>query len=216
MKRRRTSPTASTHTIPVCRAASCMFRSSRRTTSHFNLHSTKGVCNHLAGSARKIFRTHITTLRKKITNLTITSNTTTIACTLRGVLKINSRVITTSGLCNNSFGLVARALTTRNVARAVMGIGSLRTLRTTVQRGAGTICIRAFNGPGSSIAGVSTITRITRHRGVPLVISGAFNAPCLVHPVRRKTSVIIRSTAGFVNKRKSDLKKIVISDNGFS
>lgn len=216
MKRRRPSPTASTHTIPVCRAASCMFRGSTRTTTHFNLRSPNGVCKHLAGSARNIFRRHITTLRKKITKLTMTSKTTTVACTFRGVAHTNSRIMTTGAVCKNACGLLTRALPACNIATAFISPNSLSGFRGTVRRGAGTIFVRALKGPGSGVVSVRTITRVTRHRRVPLVVSGAFNAPCLVHPVRRKTSVIMRSTAGFVNNRKASLNNIVISSNGFS
>lgn len=149
-------------------------------------------------------------------NLTITSKTTTIACTVRGVAHSNSRVITTGAVCKNACGLLTRALPTCKMAAAFMSPSSLFGFRQTVHRGAGTVFVRALKGPGSGVVSVSTMTTVTRGCQVPLVISGAFNAPCLVHPVRRKTSVIMRSTAGFVNKRNDSLKKIVISSNGFS
>lgn len=216
MKRRRTSPIASTETIPVCLASSCMFRGYRRTTSHFKLGSTKGVCKHLAGPARSVFRREVTTLRNNITTLTMNSKTTTLACTFRTVTRTKSRVMTTGGVCNNACGLLTRALPSCNVRTAFMSPFGCRRVRTTVGSGAGTVRVRALKGPGSRIISVRGVTKVTRGRKVPLVISGAFTAPCLIHPVRRNTSVIMRSTAGFVNKRKAAVNNIVVSDKGFS
>lgn len=158
----------------------------------------------------------MTTLRKKMTKLTITSNTTTVACTFRGVAHTNSRVMTTGAVCKKDCGLLTRALPDCKVAAAFISPDSLSGFRGTVRSGAGTMFVRALNGPGSGVVSVRTMSRVTRHRGVPLVVSGAFNAPCLVHPVRRNTSVMMRSTAGFVNKRNASLKKMVMSSNGFS
>lgn len=90
------------------------------------------------------------------------------------------------------------------------------TFRGTVSRGAGTIFVRSLNGPGSGVVSVRRITDVTRSRGVPLMVSDAFTAPCLLEPFRCNTSVIIRSTAGFVNNRNATLNNMVIRDNGFS
>lgn len=216
MKRRDPSPIASTETMPVCRASSCMFEGYSRTTTHFKLTSTNGVCKHLAGPARSMFRGEVTTLRNNSTTLTMTSNTTTVACAVRGLTRRKSRVMSTGGVCKKSFGLLRRALPGCKVAAAFISVFGLRRIRGTVRRGAGTICVRALNGPGSSMISVRTVTGVTRGRGVPLIMSGAFTAPCLMEPVRCNTSVIIRSTAGFVNKRKAAVNKIVVRNNGFS
>lgn len=216
IKRRGPSPAASTQTIPVCRAASCIFRSSTRTTTHFDLRSGKGVCNQLAGPARDMLRRQITTLRKKMTTLTMTSKTTTVDCTFRGVAHANSRVMSTHAVCKKACGLLTRAFPGHKVRAAFMSTRGPRGIRRTVQPGAGTMFVRDLKGPGYALISVTHVTRVTRHRRVPLLVSGAFTAPCLLHPVRRNTSVIVRSTAGFVKKRNASLKNVVISSNGFS
>lgn len=208
--------TSNTETIPVCRAASCIFGGSSRTRTHFTLGSTNGVCNELAGSARSMFRGEVTTLRNKITTLTATSNTTTVSCAVHSLTITNSRIITSGAVCNNACGLLRRALPSCNVAAAFMSPSSVDGFRGTVRSGAGLLCVRALNGPGSGITSVRRVTGMTRGCGVPLIISGAFTAPCLMEPVRCNTSVIIRSTAGFVNNRNATVNKMVISDNGFS
>lgn len=214
--RRGPSPTASSETIPVCRAASCIFGGSSRTRTEFGLASTNGVCNELAGSARNIFRREVTTLRNNMNTLTATSNTTTLTCAFRTLTGTNSRVITTRAVCNNACGCLRRAFPRRNIGAAFISPSSLRGFRSTVRRGAGLVFFRALNGPGSGLISVSTLTTVTRGRGVPLITSTAFAAPCLLHTFSRNISVIIRSTAGFVKKRNAALNNIVISDNGFS
>ncbi len=213
-KRRRISR-ANSHMAPVCRAASCMFSSPRRTTGEFTLGRKKGVCAELAGPAARTFRGEVTTVRKKATTCTATDKVSTVFCAVVGLASINSGVMSTSGLCNKACRLFRGALRRLNHAIAFMSSRSPRLFRRTVSRGAGTVCMRSVKGPGLSVPSFSELTRVTRSRKVPLVTSGAINVKSM-EPFSRNISVVSSSTAGCVNKRKAALNKVVVRGNSFS
>lgn len=187
---------ANTETMPVCRGGTCRFGGASRTTSLFTLGRPKCVCDEVRGPAMDMFRREITLLRKKINTLTLTDKRSTVALTVLGVTRTKSRVVTTSGLCNNACGLFTIALPGCKVGIGLISPGRPRGFHGTVASGAGTVFTRAVKGPDLGVLSVRGMTTVTRRGNIPLVISGAFTAPCLYEPVRRKTSVIVRSTAG--------------------
>lgn len=195
--------------IPVCRDDTFQRSGTRSLRGVFSGGGVNFSCAEVGGPAMRSFRGQIAVLRSKVNDITYTSKVTTLAGTFLGVLRTKSRVITTYKLCNKAIRLFS-SLGPFKVSMGCIGRGGPRTFRTRVARGAQLIFTRAVNGPGLSIASVRTITRITRGRSMPLVMSGAITAPCLVRPLGLKTSVIIRSSSGCVGKDDSTVDNVLI------
>ncbi len=124
-------------------------------------------------------------VRNNATTVLASSNRTTSFFSVFGVTNYNSRVITSSTVCNKACGLFTIALGEVNVSFAFISpsYDSSR-LHTTFGPGAGTIFNRAVTGPSLAILSVGHFTGVTRRGNIPLVISGAFTAPIRYEPVR--------------------------------
>lgn len=199
---------------PVCRIDTFSRDSTRRLRGIFGGETPNCTCSQVNGPAMASFRGEVTSVRGNINTITYSSNVTTIAVTLLGVLRSNSRMVTDTNLFNKAVSLFKSLRPFKVIAQCIGGIATRR-VRPLVGRGAGTIFTRLVNGPKLRVTSLSTMSRLIRSRNIPLVVSDAATAPCLVRPFRRNTSVIIRSSSGCVGNNKGSVDKVVISDNGF-
>lgn len=155
----------------------------------------------------------VSSLRKTSSDVTYSAKVTTVKVYLR-LFKRNGRVLYARSLCNKAIQVFRDVNRGEKLGFSCVSASSVSLMEGGVEGRAGTLCVRAPDGPAVEVASFTRVEGLTSRFKLLVLTSGAFLSPCFRGPLRLNTSVMMRDKAGFLKKRGSILTKFIYIGKG--
>lgn len=200
---------------PIYQTVSYVFNDTDHAAKVFSLNEATPIYTRLNNPTTGVLEQRLASLEGGIAAVATASGQAALSTTFLTLLRAGDHVVSSTSIYGGSYNLLNHTLPRLGINTTFVDPTEPQNFETAIQENTRAVFFESVGNPRLDIVDIEAVAKITKERGIPLIVDNTVATPYLLNPIKYGANIVIHSITKYISGNGSSLGGIIIDGGNF-